>query len=405
MKSIRLAIFFDQKISAGGGYQQALNAALLAKKLQNSYVEVQFFTSFSENIEVLNSFEIKATLINLSFYKKLLLYIRQRVGSEKLFKLVKFFGEINPFEKILVNAGVDIVYFLSPSPLAKNLDSINYITTVWDLSHRDDPEFPEVRHNREFELRDQNYMRILPKAVAILVDSEFGRDKVAKYYGIDLKRIYVMPFQPASAIRSLDLNNSTPVNINDKYQLEQSYVFYPAQFWPHKNHVYILEGLKILEERFSLHVGAIFTGNDYGNLAYIKNYAETLGLSARIRFPGFVSNEEMIELYRQSIGLVMPTYFGPTNLPPIEAFELGVPVLYSNRPELKKQVDDAALLIDLKDPGSMANHLVNLIGDKNLRDKLVKKGREKLVEVSEEDRIQILATILDDFRWKRLCWK
>lgn len=405
MKSIRLAIFFDQKISAGGGYQQALNAALLAKKLQNTYVEVQFFTSFSENIEVLNSFEIKATLINLSFYKKLLLYIRQRVGSEKLFKLVKFFGEINPFEKILVNAGVDIVYFLSPSPLAKNLDSINYITTVWDLSHRDDPEFPEVRHNREFELRDQNYMRILPKAVAILVDSEFGRDKVAKYYGIDLKRIYVMPFQPASAIRSLDLNNSTPVNINDKYQLEQSYVFYPAQFWPHKNHVYILEGLKILEERFSLHVGAIFTGNDYGNLAYIKNYAETLGLSARIRFPGFVSNEEMIELYRQSIGLVMPTYFGPTNLPPIEAFELGVPVLYSNRPELKKQVDDAALLIDLKDPGSMANHLVNLIGDKNLRDKLVKKGREKLVEVSEEDRIQILATILDDFRWKRLCWK
>lgn len=405
MKSIRLAIFFDQKISAGGGYQQALNAALLAKKLQNTYVEVQFFTSFSENIEVLNSFEIKATLINLSFYKKLLLYIRQRVGSEKLFKLVKFFGEINPFEKILVNAGVDIVYFLSPSPLAKNLDSINYITTVWDLSHRDDPEFPEVRHNREFELRDQNYMRILPKAVAILVDSEFGRDKVAKYYGIDLKRIYVMPFQPASAIRSLDLNNSTPVNINDKYQLEQSYVFYPAQFWPHKNHVYILEGLKILEERFGLHIGAIFTGNDYGNLAYIKNYAETLGLSARIRFPGFVSNEEMIELYRQSIGLVMPTYFGPTNLPPIEAFELGVPVLYSNRPELKKQVDDAALLLDLKDPGSMANHLVNLIGDKNLRDKLVKKGREKLVEVSEEDRVQILATILDDFRWKRLCWK
>ena len=405
MKSIRLAIFFDQKISAGGGYQQALNAALLAKKLQNAYVEVQFFTSFGENIEVLDSFEIKASLINLSVYKKILLYIRQRVGSEKLFKLVKIFGEINPFEKVLVNAGVDIVYFLSPSPLAKNLDSINYITTVWDLSHRDDPEFPEVRHNREFEMRDYNYMRILPKAVAILVDSKFGRDKVAKHYGIDLKRIHVMPFQSAVAIRSLVLNSPTPVNINEKYQLEQSYVFYPAQFWPHKNHVYILEGLKILEERYGLHVGAIFSGNDYGNLAYIKNYAETLGLSARIRFPGFVSNEEMIELYRQSIGLVMPTYFGPTNLPPIEAFELGVPVLYSNRPELKGQVDDAALLMDLKDPGSMAKHLANLIGNKSLRDKLVERGRKKLIEVSEEDRVQILAAILDDFRWKRLCWK
>ena len=58
----------------------------------------------------------------------------------------------------------------------------------------------------------------------------------------------------------------------------------------------------------------------------------------------------MASLYKESIALVMPSYFGPTNIPPLEAFNLGVPVLYSDLPGLKDQVGDAALLLDLNKP-------------------------------------------------------
>ena len=54
----------------------------------------------------------------------------------------------------------------------------------------------------------------------------------------------------------------------------------------------------------------------------------------------------------------MPTYFGPTNIPPLEAFALGVPVLYSDLPGLKDQVGDSALLLDLNNPESMAQHML-----------------------------------------------
>ena len=113
----------------------------------------------------------------------------------------------------------------------------------------------------------------------------------------------------------------------------------------------------------------------------------------------------MIELYRQSIALVMPSYFGPTNLPPLEAFQLGTPVLYPNKPGLKEQVGNAALLMDLKDPNSMALHLKDLIENKQLRNQLINAGYERLKYLNSYDRVAILKDIIDNFRWKLFCWR
>ena len=65
-------------------------------------------------------------------------------------------------------------------------------------------------------------------------------------------------------------------------------------------------------------------------------------LENQVRFAGFVSSEEINLLYSQAFALVMPTYFGPTNMPPLEAFKFKIPVLYSNIKGLKEQVEDAA---------------------------------------------------------------
>ena len=187
--------------------------------------------------------------------------------------------------------------------------------------------------------------------------------------------------------------------------MQVPYVFYPAQFWAHKNHVYLLEGLHALEHRYGLKVGAIFSGYDEGNLAYIKNRVFVLGLEDRIRFADFVSSQEIPELYLQSIALVMPTYFGPTNLPPLEAFVLKVPVLYSDIAGLRDQVGDAGLLMNLKDPTSMAEHLKNLINDEYLRNRLIESGQKRLTYLDSIDRIKILKNVIENFQRKRMCWK
>ena len=71
MQSIRLGVIFDQLVKSGGGYQQALNSALLARDLPKDLVDVVFFTLFRENVSILSSYGIKAEVLNFSFLKSL----------------------------------------------------------------------------------------------------------------------------------------------------------------------------------------------------------------------------------------------------------------------------------------------------------------------------------------------
>jgi glycosyltransferase involved in cell wall biosynthesis len=405
MKSIRLAIIFDQEIRFGGGYQQAINAAMLVKSLPRELAEVVFFTTSERNLESLSQHGIDAIFLKISYFSKILRYLKRSLLLLELSNVIKYLGLTGSIEKILTRYHIDLVYFLSPSPLARDLEKTNFIATIWDLCHRDNPEFPEIREGYQFEKREAVYKHILPKATAILVDSYEGKVNVVRRYCIDDERVYVMPFQAMASVRDHAIADGLDIDISKIYSIDIPYIFYPAQFWPHKNHVYILDGLKELESSYGLTVGAIFSGGDQGNLRYVKDYAKMLGISSRVRFAGFVPNEEIPALYKKSLALVMPTYFGPTNLPPIEAFELGVPVLYSDLPGLRDQVGDAALLMNLNDPGSMALHLSILIKDVNLRKNLVMRGRARLNDFQESKQIELLLGILESFRQKRQCWE
>lgn len=405
-EKIRLGVVFDQQIYAGGGYQQSLNAALIASQIPEDVADVNFYTTFKENIEILKSYNIHCKLLKFSLISKFRIYFYRKIKNTYLFKFLRLFEKRNPREEIFLKDKIDIVYFLSPTSWPTDLEKTNYITTVWDLCHRNDLEFPEVRWNREFERRENNYLSILPKALAILVESDNTRINLVKRYGIDESRIYITPFQGAKEIRNESIYKSQKViDMKKKYGLSVPYIFYPAQFWPHKNHIYLLEGLKYLQDVYGISIGAIFTGKDYGNLNYIKKNVMKLGLSERICFAGFVENKEMLELYRQSVALVMPTYFGPTNLPILEAFEIGTPVLYSDKEGLRDQIGEAALLMDLKNSKSMALQLKNLIEDNQLRNKLIIAGRKKINENNSIDQIAILRSIIENFSYKRKCWQ
>jgi len=409
MRPIRLAVIFDQQIHAGGGHQQALNAALMTKSIAKEIAEPIFFSMLEDSLPVLSKYGIEANYLSLSIIDKFVMLIRRKVSSNYVLKWIKKLTPLNPFETILHENSIDLVYFLSPDGRYKDLERINYIATVWDLCHRDDPEFPEVRWDRQSEIRDNNYRQFLPKATAIFVDSAFSQKNIAHRYGLDTGRIHVMPFEAAAAtqywVSTAGNSRKRKVDLKKKYGLQVPYVFYPAQFWAHKNHIYLLQGLATLKSKYGLDVGAIFVGSDKGNLEYVKKSAISLGLADVIKFGGFVSNDEIPLLYNQSLALVMPTYFGPTNLPPFEAFELGVPVLYPDKPGLREQVGDAALLMDLKNPSSLADHLYSLLTDKNLKSQLIKNGRAQLSHSSKEMRISLLESVIADFRSRRICWE
>ncbi|MDH3233119.1 MAG: glycosyltransferase family 4 protein [Alphaproteobacteria bacterium] len=381
---VRLAVVFDQELTGGGGYQQAVNDALAVTRLDASLCEPVFLTTAKENVAELRKLGIEATYLRVSSFMYARLWLRRRIIAKQLLRpLTAIFGQ-NPFDKALDRHAAGLVYFVSPCLLALFTEKYNYIFTLWDLCHRDQVEFPEVRTGRIFERRETLYYGALPRATATIVDSQLGRENALRRYGLDADRVVVRPFSPSASIDT-DRNSAVDqIDIKAKYGLSGDYVVYPAQFWPHKNHVYLLRGLAELERRHGLKLHAIMSGSDKGNLAHVTQTAQDLGLSDRVHFPGFVSSEELSCLYRQALALVMPTYFGPTNIPPLEAFAFGTPVIYSNLPGLKEQTGEAALLAELDDPGSLAEHLQSLAAQPELRDKLAQAGRRQLEHLAAQ---------------------
>ena len=288
-KLVNLAVIFDQVLYAGGGYQQALNVVIaINKSKENIHYLPKFFTIYAENIPILNSYGIHVQFIKLSKFDRAWLKIRSMIYSDLI---LKYIG-LNKFENFLINSDIDLVYFLSPSGWSNYLERLNYIITIWDSCHRDFPEFPEVYESRIFEKREVNFNKFLIRAVAVIVDSKLGKANIIRRYMVDESRIHILPFSPAFSMQNIEEKNN--YNVKVKFKILDDYIFYPAQFWAHKNHAYVLQGIKALKDEYNINMSVVFSGGDKGNIDYIKSLTHELGLSNQVYFLGFVDNEDII---------------------------------------------------------------------------------------------------------------
>jgi glycosyltransferase involved in cell wall biosynthesis len=409
MVKFTLGVFLDDDLASGGSFQQSFNNVILANMLATPQLDVKIITTQKKNLKLLKDLNMHSFLYKTNIFSRKWMQICENIPLN-FYHYIRLLEKKNHFERFLKKLNIDLIYFVSQSEFVNFLHSTNFIYTLFDLCHRDFPEFPEVANNRIFERREKILSKNLIRSVAILVESELGKKNLITKYQIDPERVYVCPFNYSQIIDKTYIENKQSINpknynIKKKYKLNCDYLFYPAQFWPHKNHKYILEALYVLEKKENILIGAIFSGSDKGNLSYIKKIAEKLNLHGRVKFVGFVPNEEIPYLYQQSLALVMPTYFGPTNLPPLEAFKYNVPVLYSDLPGLKEQVGEAALMLNLNKPESLSTHIKNLLNSDKLRKDLIQKGNAMLNNSNPiKSNITILAKIVENFKVKRSCW-
>ena len=166
------------------------------------------------------------------------------------------------------------MYFLSPNSDSLYLENINYIFTVWDLCHRDHPEFPEVRNNLAFEKREILFNKILPFATKVICESSFGKQQLIKRYNVDHNKCEIIDM-PLTYLSDDDtkLDNNFIDNTVKKYRIKNKFIFYPAQLWAHKNHIYNIDAIKHLAKK-QIIIDLVFCGADKGNLETILAYAK-----------------------------------------------------------------------------------------------------------------------------------
>lgn len=302
-------------------------------------------------------------------------------------------------ERMALKDKIDIMWFISPGLI--DID-IPYITIVWDLQHRLQPWFPEVSEKGIWDNRERFYSRSLQKATYIITGSEVGQKEIERFYQIPPERIKILPHPtPRYALNAPLLNDKS---ILEKYGIPKGYLFYPAQFWSHKNHANLLKSAKILRDKLGVILPVVFIGSDHGNLTYIKQLVRDLDLSPQVHFLGFVPQEDLISLYRQAFALTYVTFFGPENLPPLEAFALGCPVIASNVAGAEEQLGDAAILVDPKKPDEIALAIKSLYENSDLREGMIAKGFKRASQWTGKDFVRGIFSILEEFEPVRSCW-
>jgi glycosyltransferase involved in cell wall biosynthesis len=294
---------------------------------------------------------------------------------------------------------IDLLLLLSPNIPAFTY-RVPFVVPIFDLNHRLQPEFPEVSDFGETNRREHYYINTCKFATLVLVDSEIGKADVLQFYGhlINEDRIRILPYYPPIENRPLPSAEDL-TRVRTKYNLPSRYFFYPAQFWPHKNHALILHAIKLIADQTGDVIPVVFCGA-YWHYTMALNFkdlmasAVKLGIIDRVRYLGSVPDEDMAALYTLSTGLVMPTFSGPTNIPPLEAWHFGRPVIISDIRGAREQNGDAGLLVDPRSPKALAKAMQRIWRDENLCAELIARGRRRLASYSWSTFVDGLGAIL-----------
>jgi glycosyltransferase involved in cell wall biosynthesis len=323
---------------------------------------------------------------------------KQRALQRKRGLLMQLRHAVN--QKVLESHGIDCVWSLKPMTIAVDTP---YVITIWDLEHCTQPFFPELSFGDEWEQREDLSLAFR-RATYVLTGTSVGKQQIEKLYQRFADRVQVLPLPTPQF--ALD-NRATVTQAKlDRHGLTQNqYLFYPAQFWPHKNHANLLYALKRLNQQHNLKIPVAFVGSDKGNHAYVKALAAELGLADQVHFLGFVSQEELVTLYQGALALAFMSLAGPDNLPPLEAFALGCPVIAAHVSGAQEQLGDAALIVDGRDDEQIANAIKSLCDDRALAAQLVQKGYARAAQWTSRDYVGAVLNLFDQFQPIRRCWK
>jgi glycosyltransferase involved in cell wall biosynthesis len=386
---LRIGVFFnDSSIPAAGGaftQREAIVESLMQSKTEHEFVYF-FYGKMPTDTKLENCVPLKG--------KKIAWVLKQLYH----FTGFSLFKKMIPLNRALEKNKIDLLYFVEPNfqPVV-----VPYIASVWDIAHLHVPFFPEMHTNEEWEKREVMYQRYLRKASFVIASTYGSKDLISESYTVPAEKIKVI----RSPIPQAFFNSKGKgADMHKKYNLPENYFLYPAQLWAHKNHYAIIQALKRINDVYKKKVHVAFVGSNKGNKDYLQAQAKELGVNEQVHFLGFVPTQDLIDLYKQSIGALYMTFVNAEGLPVAEAFVLGTPVISSNITALKDQVGDAGLILDPLDSNELADAMVSILTNEKLRKTLVKKGSIKAKELTKEEFGKKILAVFDEYANLRKRW-
>ena len=349
---MKIAIIGEQSKKGGGSYHQSLKSYKLLSEIK----EFEFILLNTNLKNESNKKDVHSINYNINLIDKLFFLF----NSSKILKsLLKKFDVQNKFEMFVKKEKIDLILFLGCSRLAEFCDKINYVTYIYEFHHIFRPDLPEYKEWTDFDFRESVLNTNVKKSVSLIVDTEKKKDDVIKYYNCHKEKIKVIPLSSNISVVNKPETQFNLGKIKNWVGENNSFFFYPAQYWSHKNHFYILEAIKTLNNKYNKKTKFVFTGHKKNNYNHIKKKINELNLVDQVVCLEYLSDEEIRNLYTNCKALVMPSLIGYSSLPLYEAFYYKKPVFYTAG-LLDKSLKEFVTEIDIENPENLAQEINNI---------------------------------------------
>jgi len=245
--------------------------------------------------------------------------------------------------------------------------SLPIVSVFYDLQCLKYPMFFQPI-DRKQRLRNFHQQRLQNNHVAAI--SEYAKQEAIEN-GIKPEQIIAIPirlaktkqFQLEKAIEQEDRNH---------------FLLYPANLWPHKNHELLLTAWAMARQQgLSKSLNLICTGEGGGRRKWLEKLTRELELEDCVSFRGFVSDQELNEFYKQTIGVIFPSLYEGFGMPIVETMQRGIPLACSNNTACQEVSGGASLLFDPRCPQQLAEALIKLSSDTPLRENLRQLGLKR----------------------------
>ncbi len=285
-------------------------------------------------------------------------------------RVLPFFFEDQ--EQILRRSHRFDVFFCPLNCLAPDLLDRPTVATLADVQER---FFPHYFTPLELRTRVEFYPHTAHAATVLLTISDFSKNTICSAFGVSPDKVVVTPLSPA-------LVESDADGPTDPSPLPDHYFFYPANLYPHKNHVLLLDALRRLRDR-GLDCACVLTGRPVQPGIDIQKEIAARGLEERVKWLGHVSPAVLRLLYENAVALAFPSRFEGFGLPLVEAMACGCPVVATPAASIPETAGDAALLVP-ETVEDFADDLQRISTDSDLRADLISRGRRRATQFTAE---------------------
>ena len=299
--------------------------------------------------------------------------LRSRLAPSAVHRRLRRSALRSPFPLDAAAGGARRVYFF-PNYVGAPLLRAACVPVVFDLGFL---RLPQTQRDNDHVYLRRYLPRTLRLAVAIVTISESVKRELRDAFDLAADKIAVIPpaadptaFRPSPPPG----REGRERDVRAAYGLEGPYLFSLSTLEPRKNFAGLVEAYARLPEDLKARLPLVVAGGQGWKSDPLFETVRRLNLESRIRFLGYIPEEDRAPLMRGAELFLLPSLYEGFGMPVLEAMACGTPVVTSDRGALAEVGADAVLYADPLDPADIARAIQAVLGDPEVRRRLADAG-------------------------------